>query len=153
LAGYWDHGRARPVDWVMGAAMLVRREVVERVGGLDERYFMFGEDMEWCWRTRRAGWSVDYEPAATVVHLGGQSSQQVYANRAMAVKHEAYYRFCRQHLGRAHTSLLRVINTAGALLRLGVFSARRLGCPTRAYDDSLVAYRAALLAHSKLSHE
>lgn len=148
LSGYWDHGRAREVDWVMGAAMLVRREVVAAVGGFDERYFMFGEDMEWCWRIRRAGWSVDYEPAAGVVHLGGQSSRQVFADGALVVKHEAYYRFCRQHLGGTHARALQAINAMGALLRIGIFGARRLGRSGGPYGDACGAYRAALRAHT-----
>jgi hypothetical protein len=148
LAGYWDHGRARPVDWVMGAAMLVRREVVATAGGFDERYFMFGEDMEWCWRIRRAGWSVDYEPAAGVVHLGGQSSRRQFVDGVLPVKHEAYYCFCRQHLGRKHTAALRAVNAMGALLRLGLFSARRMYRPSPTHVDAIGAYHAALRAHT-----
>jgi len=148
LSGYWDHSHARPVDWVMGAAMLVRRGVVDGIGGFDERYFMYGEDMEWCWRMRRAGWSIDYQPAAEVVHLGGQSSAQHYADTGAAVKHEAYYRFCRQHLGLPHTAALRLVNTVGALLRLAVFSVRRLAGPTTGQSNAIGAYRAALRAHT-----
>jgi GT2 family glycosyltransferase len=147
LSGYWDHGRAREVDWVMGAAMLLRRAVVDTVGGFDERYFMFGEDMEWCWRIRRAGWSIDYEPTAGVVHLGGQSSRQRFSDGALAVKHEAYYRFCRQHLGPAHSRALQFINAMGALLRMGLFGARRIHRGSAHYSDACGAYRAALRAH------
>jgi GT2 family glycosyltransferase len=151
LGGYWDHGRARPVDWVMGAAMLVRREVLEATGGFDEGYFMFGEDMEWCWRIRRKGWSIDYEPAAGVVHLGGQSSRQQFADGGSAVKHEAYYHFCQQHLGPVHRGVLRSVNVAGALLRLGLFSVRRLCRPSRRHADAIRAYQTALWAHTGLA--
>jgi GT2 family glycosyltransferase len=151
LSGYWDHGRARPVDWVMGAAMLVRREVIDSAGGFDERYFMFGEDMEWCWRIRRASWSIDYEPAAGIVHLGGQSSRQQFADGVLAVKHDAYYQFCRQHMGRTHLATLRAINALGALLRLGLFSARRAYRGSTRYGDTISAYRSALRAHTGLT--
>jgi N-acetylglucosaminyl-diphospho-decaprenol L-rhamnosyltransferase len=147
LAGYWEHDVARPVDWVMGAAMLVRRAVVDAVGGLDERCFMFGEDLEWCWRIRRAGWEVHYEPAAQVVHLGGQSSRQRYGDSEARVKHEAYYHFCRRNLGRGHTAALRTINGAGALLRLGLFQTRRLLQPSHEWRPALELYRTALRAH------
>jgi GT2 family glycosyltransferase len=153
LSGYWDHGRSRPVDWVMGAAMMVRREVLARAPGFDETYFMFGEDMEWCWRIRRAGWSIDYEPSAGVVHLGGQSSKQRFSDAGVSVKHDAYYRFCRQHLGRGHTLALRGINALGALLRLGVFAARRLCRPTARHHDAMGVYRAALLAHAGFARD
>jgi GT2 family glycosyltransferase len=65
------------VDFVLGAAMMVRREAVERVGGLDEAFFMYCEEIDWAWRMRRAGFSALCVPAAVVVHHGGQSSGQV----------------------------------------------------------------------------
>ncbi len=59
------------VDWVSGACFLVRRAVFEELGGFDERYFMFAEDLDLCWRARQAGWGVGFEPAAVVTHIGG----------------------------------------------------------------------------------
>ena len=64
------------VDSVCGACLLVRREVVERVGLLDERFFMYGEDLDWCMRTRQAGWTVRYEPSIVVQHQHGAASRQ-----------------------------------------------------------------------------
>lgn len=66
-----------PVDFVLGAAMMVRREAIERVGGLDEAFFMYCEEIDWAWRMRRAGFGAMCVPAATIVHYGGQSSAQV----------------------------------------------------------------------------
>ena len=71
--------RARPVDSVCGACMLVRRAAMERVGLLDEDFFMYHEDVEWCKRYWSAGWSVWFDPEVEVVHLGGQSSTQATA--------------------------------------------------------------------------
>ena len=71
----WDHRRARRVDWAVGAALLLRREAVEDVGGLDERFFMYAEDLEWCHRAARGGWEVWFEPAAVVVHVGNASGR------------------------------------------------------------------------------
>ena len=56
--------------------MLVRREVIERVGMLDERFFMYGEDLDWCLRARQAGWTVRYEPSIVVEHQHGAASRQ-----------------------------------------------------------------------------
>jgi N-acetylglucosaminyl-diphospho-decaprenol L-rhamnosyltransferase len=64
------------VDSVCGACMLVRRSVMERVGFLDERFFMYGEDLDWCLRTRAAGWTVRYEPGIVVQHQHGAASRQ-----------------------------------------------------------------------------
>ena len=65
------------VDWMTGAAMLVRREVLDDVGGLDEGFFMYSEELDWCHRINDAGWKIAYTPAAEIVHYGGKSSEQV----------------------------------------------------------------------------
>ena len=74
LAEHWDHSRRRAVGMLSGAAMLVRREVVDEVGGFDERFHMYGEDNEWCLRMVRAGWTLMFEPEAVVMHHGAASS-------------------------------------------------------------------------------
>jgi N-acetylglucosaminyl-diphospho-decaprenol L-rhamnosyltransferase len=79
---------ARPdgtVDWVAGAFFLIRRDVFELVGGFDERYFMFAEDMALCWQVREHGFGVAAVPAAVVTHVEGLSRQR--ASRAMIVAH------------------------------------------------------------------
>ena len=58
LEGAWSHDEARPVDWAVGAAWLMRREAVLDVGPFDESFFMYVEDLEWCWRARARGWEV-----------------------------------------------------------------------------------------------
>lgn len=68
-----------PVDFVLGATMMLRREVVLQTGGFDERFFMYCEEIDWAWRIRKAGWQVYCVPAAHVVHLGGQSTGQAKA--------------------------------------------------------------------------
>lgn len=69
------------VDWVVGAAILVRRQAIEQAGPLDEGYFMYSEEMEWCRRIKGCGWRVVYLPAATVIHHEGRSSEQAVAAR------------------------------------------------------------------------
>jgi GT2 family glycosyltransferase len=63
-----------PTDWVAGASLLIRREVFDAIGLLDERYFMYYEEVDFCWRAARAGWPCWYVPESRVVHLVGQSS-------------------------------------------------------------------------------
>ena len=72
------------VDWLMGACLLVRREAVAAAGPLDDRFFMYAEEVEWQWRIRRAGWEVWYWPAARVLHDGGRSSERDLPARHIA---------------------------------------------------------------------
>jgi len=74
---WWNYEEEREVDVVLGAFMLVRREAFLQVGGLDESFFMYGEETDWCWQFKKNGWKVLYAPVAKIVHLGGQSSKQV----------------------------------------------------------------------------
>jgi len=69
------------VDWVTGAALMARREAVEQVGPLDEEFFMYSEELDWCRRFREVGWRVVYLPAAQIVHHEGKSSEQVVPAR------------------------------------------------------------------------
>ena len=65
---------AHATDWVAGASMIVRRDVIEQVGLMDERYFLYFEEVDYCRKARRAGWSCWYVPTSRVVHLVGQST-------------------------------------------------------------------------------
>ena len=70
----YDHESARRVDWVIGACMLVRREALERVGSMDERFFLYFEDIDWCHRMGKHGWAVYYVPDSVMVHSYERSS-------------------------------------------------------------------------------
>ena len=69
------------VDWLVGAALFARRQVYEEIGGLDEGFFMYSEELDWCKRAADAGWKVAYTPAAEIIHYEGKSSEQVVAAR------------------------------------------------------------------------
>jgi N-acetylglucosaminyl-diphospho-decaprenol L-rhamnosyltransferase len=64
------------VDSVCGACLLIRRSLIQCIGGLDERFFMYGEDLDWCLRAREAGWTVRYEPAIVIQHQHGAASRK-----------------------------------------------------------------------------
>ncbi len=73
---YLDPDEIAEVDSVVGAFMMVRREVVDEIGGLDEQYFMYAEDLDWALRAKRTGWKVYYYPEVTVLHYKRQASEQ-----------------------------------------------------------------------------
>lgn len=72
-----DHDKLLFPDWIMGAFMMVRKEAVDQVGMLDEDYFMYDEDMDWCYRFKKRGWAIQYNPDSFIIHLGGASSSVV----------------------------------------------------------------------------
>lgn len=74
LGPHWKHDNKRDVPMLTGAALLVRREVIEQVGGFNEVFHMYSEDNEWCWRITNAGWRLVFDPAAVVLHQGGASA-------------------------------------------------------------------------------
>ncbi len=93
---YLDPDQVAEVDSVVGAFMMVRSEVVEEVGCLDEQYFMYAEDLDWALRAKRAGWKVYYYPEVTVLHYKRQSSQQS-KDRSDYEFWRAMYVFYRKH--------------------------------------------------------
>jgi GT2 family glycosyltransferase len=101
------------IDHPLGAAMMVRREVWEETGGFDEDYFMYAEEVDWCWRIRQAGWMIWQVPAAEIVHYGGQSTGQV-PDVMFIELWRARYRFFRRHHGPLYQAAVR------GLVRLGM---------------------------------
>ena len=87
-----DHSVPGEADWVSGACLLVRRSAFQAVGGFDESYFMYAEDVDLCWRLRREGWRIGYEPGARVTHSLGASSQQA-PYRMILAHHRSLLRF------------------------------------------------------------
>ena len=79
LMSDWDHASVREVDWVSGACMMVSRAAIDAAGGMDEAYFMFNEDVDWCRRMQLGGWSVTYVPDAVCVHHIGASRRRTAA--------------------------------------------------------------------------
>ncbi len=85
------------VDWVSGACMVVRREAIKDVGLLDERFFMYWEDADWCRRMRDKGWKVMYFPQSSVVHFVGGSSEQLRIRSILEFHKSAYRLFEKYH--------------------------------------------------------
>lgn len=80
LEGAWMSDVDRDVPWVIGAVMLVRRSAIERAGDLDERFFVYAEDMEWCDRLRSAGYAIRFVPEIEVTHIGNRSGVQQFGD-------------------------------------------------------------------------
>jgi len=95
------------VDWVTGACILMRREAIEEVGPLDEGFFMYSEELDWCRRAKERGWKVIYLPTARVIHYGGKSSEQVVPFRHIQFQ-RSKVRYFRKHHGLLWAWILRL---------------------------------------------
>jgi hypothetical protein len=92
----WDHASVRQVDWLSGACLMVRRSAIDRVGPMDEAFFMFNEDVDWCRRMRMAGFGVCYVPDAVVMHHVGASRRKVGA-RVIYARHRGMIHYFHKH--------------------------------------------------------
>ena len=119
---YWSkHDQIRNVDWVNGSCMMVRREVIEEVGGFDDGCFMYAEELDWCYRMKNAGWEVFFTPKAEIIHIGGQSSKHI-ADKRITLLYKGQYRFYRRNYPVWKYSLLRIIVTLISILRIIILS-------------------------------
>lgn len=113
LVGAWLHDEPREVDWAVGAALLMRRSAIDAIGGFDPSYFMYAEDLEWCWRARRAGWAIRFEPGAVVRHVGNASGASAYGDRRTRAHIHNAYRFYRRAHGATSTIAYRGLSVLG----------------------------------------
>jgi GT2 family glycosyltransferase len=103
-----------PCDFPLGALMCVRRAAIDHVGSFDEGFFMYVEEVDWCYRFRRAGWEVWHCGEAGAIHHGGRSTRQM-AGAMFVELHRSRLRFYQKHYSRAFVWAARIIVAAGAL--------------------------------------
>jgi GT2 family glycosyltransferase len=126
----WAHNEERTVDFVSGAAFLVRREVIEQIGEMDTEFFMYAEETDWQKRMNRVGWTTVFCPDAHIVHFGGRSSE-VMPERQFVEFHRSQLKFIRKWHGTTGAVIYRMAMVGGAIVRLtlwgvlGLISARR----------------------------
>jgi len=97
--------QVQPVDWVVGAAMLIRRQTWQQVGFIDQRFFMYFEETDWCRRCRQHGWQIHYLPRAQIIHYEGKSSEQGIAARTLRFQRSKIY-YTHKYFGATWARLL-----------------------------------------------
>jgi GT2 family glycosyltransferase len=102
-AGHIGEDEISTVDAINGAFMLIRREAIEAVGSLDESFWMYGEDLDWCYRFWMAGWKILYWPEIEVMHVKGGSSTKTRSRPANKAFHEAMWLFYKKHYATTHS--------------------------------------------------
>jgi N-acetylglucosaminyl-diphospho-decaprenol L-rhamnosyltransferase len=135
-AGGFGHDRVWEAEFLMGACMLVRRAAVDEVGGLDEAFFLFSEETDWCYRFRQAGWKVLFYPGAEVVHVGGAT----HGGRFFREQVRGHLRFLAKHHGTREAERARRLLRSALRLRGAVFPGER----GRMYADAAAWLRSPL---------
>jgi N-acetylglucosaminyl-diphospho-decaprenol L-rhamnosyltransferase len=119
-----DENDTLEVDWVQGSAVMARREVYEQIGGMDEGYFMYSEELDWCKRAKDIGWRVVYFGGAQIVHHGGKSSEQA-TTRTQIHFQRSKLRYFRKYHGPLVAQTIRVVLLLNYVWQLGLESLKR----------------------------
>ena len=126
MAG-WDRTTERRVDWVSGSAMLLRRQALDRIGLLDEGFFLYGEELDLCTRLRDAGWRVVFSPEVEVTHVGAVSTGR--SRRMNLIHSRSIYRYYRKHRARGWRRIFLPIAWVALRLRAELVSITRRSSP------------------------
>lgn len=138
---------ARAVPWVLGAALTIRKQAFESVGGFDRSFFMYYEEVDLCYRLKRSGWQTHFLPSATVTHIGGASTKQQRTAMTMQL-YKSLCLFYRQHYSRMQSIQLKFVLTY-LMLRNILKEALKISQKTNSYDarhpvDDLQVWRLIL---------
>jgi len=143
---YFQHDRIERVDVLVGCFMMVRREAIEKVGLLDERFFIYGEDIDWCKRFWDAGWEVVFFPFAEVIHYGRGSSSNAPLKFVLE-QEKSVIQYWKKHHGFGRQQVFKAILLCHHLLRvlggsLALFAGRKKrGCLRSTIEKNLKSIR------------
>ena len=141
LSTHWDHDQAREIDGANGAVMMFRGETWNQLGGFDERIYIYAEEIDICWRTRKLGWRIWFNPEAQFMHLGGGSIGKQWSDatreRLIAASES---RVIRWHLSRASAAATLGLISTGIAMRWLAYSVVRNKEAAAAYRASLGGY-------------
>jgi hypothetical protein len=114
---WWDRSSVSEVDVVTGCFMLVRQQAIEKIGLMDERFFVYGEETDWCYRFKKNGWKVMFTPDGEIIHYGGQTTRQM-ARKFRLQLHGSELIFMRLHRSKLAFLLARFLMASFLLLRV-----------------------------------
>ncbi len=108
LLKYWKHNKIREVDWVLGAFMMARIDLLKQIGGFNESFFLYGEDLDLCYRLQGEGWKIIFFPHAEILHFGNPT----WDNSRLALVYNALFTFYSEHFSKTKTRLFRLFMLA-----------------------------------------
>lgn len=135
---WWDRNDTREVDVVTGCFMLVQREAIEQVGLMDECFFVYGEETDWCYRFKRAGWKIVFTPDAQIIHFGGGSSKQKQSEMILQLR-QSILLFMKKHKSFSTHVLACLLVALFFFLRVPYWLAKALFTHSSESKDLLIA--------------
>ncbi|MEO1021633.1 MAG: glycosyltransferase family 2 protein [Bacteroidota bacterium] len=135
LPGMVNHHRSQYIDWAKGAALLIRREVIDQIGLFDPRFFIYGEEIDLCYRIGQAGWDKVYLNSCKIIHLEGKSTIQASA-RMFIMNYKGLYLFLKKHFDR--NTLIQYHNRVWWMSRLLLLLSFRNEARKSLYKDLIV---------------
>ncbi len=120
LMSYMDENQTHLVDGVAGSCMLIRKEVIDQIGYLDEQFFAYQEDADFCFRARQVGWQVVYMPEAEIIHYGSMGGSRVEPYRSIFEWHRSYFRYYRKNLAQDYLFLFNWLYYLAMAFKLGL---------------------------------
>ena len=137
----WDRNDVRHVDVVTGCFLLVRAEAIKQVGLMDERFFMYAEETDWCYRFKQAGWSIMFTPDCEIIHLGGQSSGKIRSEMLVQLR-LSILKFIDKHHGRLKYKLACFLTIVFFAVRLPAWSIISILTTVPAREQAAIRTRA-----------
>lgn len=137
MAENFDYAKRQEIDQVMGAFFAIRRKVIEQIGLMDERFFLWFEEVDFCKRARDAGWKVIYTPKSEVLHLGGKSFEQISSVRRQMIFNKSLRHYMRKHKGLLAWLIFALLQPVSLLLAfvVGVFHPKLSAYKTRIMNN------------------
>lgn len=132
---YQFYKKEHEFDWVTGAFLLTRREVVDKIGGFDEEYFMYGDDVDFCFRAKEKGWKVYFLPTWSITHYGGASSTREFP---LLSEYKGIKIFYKKHYPIWKYPIVRLFLKIGALGRMVLFGILEGGQTARIYAKAFI---------------
>jgi GT2 family glycosyltransferase len=120
LQGHLDQDETHYVPAISGACMLIRGELIKEIGQLDEQFFAYQEDTDYCVRAGNAGWKVAYYPASKVVHIGGRGGSREAPYRAIKEWHRSYYFYYKKYFAKQYGFIVNSLIYAMMIAKLGI---------------------------------
>ncbi|HEY9719200.1 MAG TPA: glycosyltransferase family 2 protein [Trichormus sp.] len=146
----FGHDRLRTVDFVSGAAILARKEMLDEIGLLDEQFFMYAEETDWCMRGKKTGWLTMFVPSAQLVHYGGQSTVKFAPERSVEFL-RSHARLLTKHSGRGGVFAYKILNLIKHLPRVIIAHCAQWPASKRLAETDIVLWSLGLLNRSGLS--